>query len=366
MKVIVLMCCLIPLTFLVSGQGKQDINLGSVDSIYSKILQEQREIWVYVPHSYSPGKKYPVVYLLDATQQFYSFVGLVDFLSQSNGNTLCPEMIIIGIPNTNRTRDLTPFKGDTNDRQIPAEMINASGGGENFLSFIEKELIPHVEEKYPTAPYRMFIGHSFGGLTVLYTLLHHPEMFNAYVSIDPSVIWGKSRLLNEYISCPPDKRFENKTLFLGLANIEKGLSLDSLLSDTSWISKHLQANVAMDEYFRGNGQNGLKYSSRFYANERHTTVPLIAEYDALHFIFDFYDLGLSYEDFEDPDAEVADKIRGHNALVTDKLGFETRPDENLVNSLGYQFLFSSEYPENWGIGRPEQVGSTASLCSYIN
>ena len=88
------------------------INFGVIDSIFSKTLNEQRKIWVYVPNngnaSASSKTKYPVLYLLDGDAHFYSVAGLIHQLSTINGNTLCPEMIIVGIPNTDRTRDLTP------------------------------------------------------------------------------------------------------------------------------------------------------------------------------------------------------------------------------------------------------------------
>ena len=51
-------------------------------------------------------------------------------------------------------------------------LISQSGGGANFMSFIEQELIPYINSKYSILPYRMLIGHSFGELTVLNMLVH--------------------------------------------------------------------------------------------------------------------------------------------------------------------------------------------------
>ncbi|HEX3386461.1 MAG TPA: alpha/beta hydrolase-fold protein, partial [Mucilaginibacter sp.] len=90
-------------------------------------------------------------------------------------------------PNTNRMRDLTP----TN---VPPD--KSSGGGEKFTDFIKTELMPHIDSIYPTASYKMLIGHSLGGLMAINTLINHPEMFNAYVAIDPSMWWDDRKLLN--------------------------------------------------------------------------------------------------------------------------------------------------------------------------
>src|SRR5258708_21752617 len=86
--------------------------LGNTDSVNSKILNEKRKIWVHVPASDPHGlftpQRYPVVYLLDGDAHFASVAGMIQQLSEVNGNLVCPDMIVVGITNTNRTRDLTP------------------------------------------------------------------------------------------------------------------------------------------------------------------------------------------------------------------------------------------------------------------
>lgn len=96
------------------AQKDNKVTIGTIDSIQSKILNEQRKIWIYVPNSGQVDSKqrFPVLYLLDGDAHFYSVVGMVQQLSQVNGNTICPEMIVVGIPNSDRTRDLTPTHVD--------------------------------------------------------------------------------------------------------------------------------------------------------------------------------------------------------------------------------------------------------------
>ena len=73
-----------------------------------------------------------------------------------------PALIVVGIGNTDRTRDLTPSRAKV-------ESYPTSGGGDKFLEFIQSELIPEIEKRYRTAPYRIFAGHSFG---VLWRFMH--------------------------------------------------------------------------------------------------------------------------------------------------------------------------------------------------
>ena len=80
-----------------------------------------------------------------------------------NGNIQIPELIIVALPNTRRTRDLTPTHAirDYSGKEEPN--FSFSGGGESFLRFMEEELMPHIEAKYRTQPYRILVGHSLGG-----------------------------------------------------------------------------------------------------------------------------------------------------------------------------------------------------------
>jgi predicted alpha/beta superfamily hydrolase len=167
MRKISLLILLATIAFNVKAQKDNKIVIGKIDSVYSNILNEQRKVWIYAPDMTSgfrdSTKHYPVVYLLDGDAHFTSVTGLIQQLSQVNGNTVYPEMIIVAIPNTDRTRDLTPTHITSDLPNMDSNSSKNTGGGENFVSFIEKELMPHIDSVYLTEPYRILIGHSFGG-----------------------------------------------------------------------------------------------------------------------------------------------------------------------------------------------------------
>ncbi|MEM8889747.1 MAG: alpha/beta hydrolase-fold protein, partial [Bacteroidota bacterium] len=193
----------------------EEIVLGTIESLHSEILDEERKLWIYVPkesdNDVFTRQRYPVVYLLDGDGHFFSVAGMVRQLSEVNANTVLPKMIVVGIPNTNRMRDLTPSKPQPGDDPFMSPQALAStGGGGNFMAFLEKELIPHIEANYRTEPYRMIIGHSLGGLTVMNILQNKPELFNAYVSIDPSMSWHKQKLLQEIKQNDFGESYKNK------------------------------------------------------------------------------------------------------------------------------------------------------------
>ena len=114
--------------------------------------------------------------------------------------------------------DLTPTHTELGFDGKPSPAMKTSGGMPTFLQFVQKELIPHIDSAYRTAPYRVFVGHSLGGITTIDAIYTMPETFNAYVAIDPSLWWDNGTLLKQ-----AKERFSkplpaNRVLYVGQAN----------------------------------------------------------------------------------------------------------------------------------------------------
>src|SRR6185503_12010488 len=136
-------------------------------SIKSTVLGEDRIILVRTPVGYETNKvSYPVLYMTDGDAHMGHTASTIEFLSQ---NGRIEELIVVGITNTDRTRDLTPVRSTAKD---PAGNLQAptSGGADNFLKFIETELIPQIEKQYRVQPYRILAGHSLGGLFAIHAM----------------------------------------------------------------------------------------------------------------------------------------------------------------------------------------------------
>ena len=99
--------------------------------------------------------------------------------------------MVVSIPNTtDRGRNLTPAIKLNLEAQ--KEMPTA-GGADKMLSFIKEELIPHIDTAFNTSPFRILTEHSFGGLFAVHTLINEPELFDAYISISPSIWWDNQQ-----------------------------------------------------------------------------------------------------------------------------------------------------------------------------
>ena len=141
--------------------GGEPIEIGERVTLHSAVLGEERTVLVSVPDGAGGDVKAPVLVLTDAATQFDHTRATVRFLAR---NGLIPDLIVVGITNTDRTRDLTPSNASMRNANGDLNEFPTSGGAERFLDFIETELLPFVEAEYPALDYRIFAGHSFGGL----------------------------------------------------------------------------------------------------------------------------------------------------------------------------------------------------------
>lgn len=162
----------------------------------SSYTEQDYQISVWLPPDYSSSSKsYPVLYLLDSNTLFGAAANLI--LPLIWGNEL-PELIVVGIGyeissyedwGRLRSYDMTP----TAVSDVPG-----SGRAEKFLNFIKAELIPYIETNYRTnRGDRAIMGHSYGGLFVLYTLLHEPNLFHRYCAGSPAPDYD-NRILFRY------------------------------------------------------------------------------------------------------------------------------------------------------------------------
>ena len=329
--------------------NESSLVIGQVDSIYSNVLGESREIWIYIPESAkeksNEAAKYPVLYLLDGPSHFKSLAGMVDQLSLASGNMVVPEMIVVGIANTNRTLDLTPSQVDIDF--ISGDSIPyISGGGNNFLDFVEEELIPHMEKAYPASGYRTFVGHSFGGLSVINALVTRPELFSNYVAIDPSLWWDNRGFLNFADSLLTKNRFENKSLFIGVANtLEEGMDIESVQSDTvpdTYYTIQMKSIMKFVKSLESKEYNNLLFKWEYYPDDDHGSVPLITEYDALRFLFPWYRLDgvndLYSQNSTMSTDDILKMINSHYENISNKFGYKIIPSEQFINNMGYGFM----------------------------
>lgn len=165
----------------------------------SKLLGEKRIINVWKPSEYpSTNSSFPVLYMADGGIK-EDFPHLANTVAKLIKEKRIRPVILVGIENTQRRRDLTGFTNVEEDKKIAAVV----GGSATFRDFIKEELFPEINKRYRTTQEKSIIGESLAGLFIMETFFTSPEMFDNYIAIDPSLWWNNHHLTStakEYLT----------------------------------------------------------------------------------------------------------------------------------------------------------------------
>jgi predicted alpha/beta superfamily hydrolase len=158
-----------------SGQpGRREIK----ETLPSRLLGEERTVVVSLPGNYGTDSgDCAVLFVLDAEHR----KGWMEILRTVEGQHAAghtPQMIVVGIWNTERNRDMIP---------VAVSHRPGSGGSLRFLDFLTEELIPHIQEIYRTSGLNALYGGSNAGLFTVYALLQRPDAFGAYIASSPMI-----------------------------------------------------------------------------------------------------------------------------------------------------------------------------------
>jgi uncharacterized protein len=232
------------------------------DSITSQKLNENREIYIGLPPSYekNPGQKYPILVLLDGDFLFDPFQGALSYGYYWDD---LPEVIIVGISqNKNNERETDCAVDETTG--LPIEK------GESFFEFIGMELIPYIQKKYRTAPFKMIAGlDTTAGFLNLYLYKDIP-VFDAYISMSPELPNGMEEQIPER-----------------LATIQKPLFYYHSSADGD-VKKMRTRIQALDESIKKVSSQKLNYKFDDFKGASHYSLVLNSIPSALYQIFSVY------------------------------------------------------------------------------
>ena len=248
------------LIFIAVKASAQDGYTIKKDSLQSEVLKQNRKISIFLPDGYdAKDAKFPVLYVLDADGRDQHTVPTARFLF-INGKM--PKVIVVGVFNIDRNHDFLPDS---------SQVASTGGGADNFLKFFKTELIPYINKNFKIEPFNVLIGHSYGGVFVMHALLNDPELFDAYIAIDPSFWYKKEmQVKSARIEFQKNKNW-NKPIFIsgrdGGGMIGMGIT-------------------SMQKLLKSSAPAGLKWKVVAYPNEDHGSVPFKSVYDGLRYIFD--------------------------------------------------------------------------------
>jgi uncharacterized protein len=293
--------------------------------VHSNVLNEDRVIWVRMPAA-AQGKKesYPVLYMTDAGTNVNEIGSTIDFLADNN---FMPPLIVVAIANTDRNRDLTPSHAGVPHSNGTVDSVPTSGGADKFLDFIQTELVPEIEKRYATHPYRILAGHSLGGLFAIHALINRPELFNACIATSPSLWWDDFRTVHQAQEFFAKQKEFKKVLFFALGN-EGG----DMTEGFEQLQKILSANRPA----------GFVAKSSRYNDEIHSSTELLGHYDGLRTIFT--DWRMPRDAKTDLPIGGLEGVEQHYRALSDRLGFTVSAEQG-INALGYALLRDKKVDE---------------------
>ena len=214
--------------------------------------------------------------MMDGNRSYHYASGV---LKQLSVNGKMPEAILVSIPNTDRNRDLTPTHTEVDFQGNEQAFLKTTGGGDNFIKFIKTELAPVIEENYTSSKYRIFIGHSLGGLMVTHALLEDSDFFNSFIAIDPS-LWWDNEIMNKHLLEKQSKARNTQNVYYMSSANNGGPDVNIMIEPQKKFMENL-TNWNTDT---------LNFKREYFSNDDHGSVDLISIYNGLQYIFENYKL----------------------------------------------------------------------------
>lgn len=304
------------------------ISIGTQIELFDPLIDQNRTLQIYLPPSYGQSdmqdQHYAVLYLLDSETNFIHTVGTVERLSKFPYPTI-PEIIVVGIVNNNRNRDLTPVarKQEIQEQLLLPPFAYKSGGNSGFFDFIVHQLQPYITSNYRTNGYNILLGHSFGAITALNFLYHHPEKMQGFIAQDPSIWWEDAFMLQQYKTLENNSAiFKDKKLFIGQVGPEQ---------NKGSLQDHYRYIQDFSTYICQNQGETLAYNYSQYPGEDHGSIVLKANVDALRYIFEGY-----YIDFKQiPENPIV--VQQQFKDFNERIKFNFKPSKAYLNYLVKHF-----------------------------
>jgi predicted alpha/beta superfamily hydrolase len=272
-----------------------DLFLAKSIELKSGTLSENRSILVKLPASYNSSniKRYPVLYLLDAQDNFIHAASALDNLSKSDQ---IPEFILVGIIQNDRRKELS----------VKSEY------GKKFKTFVTSEVTSFIKANYRTEKYSILSGWSASGGLVT-DIASSKNTFNAYFAFSPDL----SSITDKNLTTLSG---DNKTIILTLANEGDSFKMpfDKIV-----------------EYFTLKEKSSINFYYKKFLEYDHQTNAVVSQLYALSKLFsgwvptdDVFSLGLP-------------GLKDHYEKLSTKYGFEVPIPMGLVTYISYEFLGDS-------------------------
>jgi predicted alpha/beta superfamily hydrolase len=181
----------------------------------SAAIGETRRINVYLPPQYGEraDARFPVLYMPDGgvAEDFPHIANTLD--AGIRAGEIVP-MLLVGIENTQRRRDMTPPTTVDEDRKVWPIV----GESAKYRAFLRDELVPEIDRRYRSNGETAIIGESLAGLFIVETFFEAPGLFDTSIALSPSLWWNAHALVDAAPARLRERPPQGERLYLSAAD----------------------------------------------------------------------------------------------------------------------------------------------------
>jgi len=214
----------------------EPVIIGETIIIDSKVLKKKASLNLRLPSSYQAleNKRYPLFITLGS---FAATAATLDTLSHNQEYPM-PDTILVSLTT-----------------ETAVSFIQRGVKSEDFINFLEIDVIPYIDKHYRSQPYRILASGERFGQAPLYALIHKPNLFQAHFAISPWIT-DDSGLVNEFETFLKSKKGSSAFLWLSsggerrvAANYHKLVSLlqQHAPENLKWKTAQFNQNTNMSQ-----------------------------------------------------------------------------------------------------------------------
>lgn len=255
-----------------------------VRDVHARALNRDYQVFVALPDSYrtsAPGRRYPVVFVVDANYAFPVARSIIQRLAKHAG---VEEAIVVGLSYAkgdtsaySRRRDYTPSvpRGQSYVSDMPGRAATF-GEAQGYGRFLAEDVLPLIATHYRADMNRkIFVGHSYGSLLGLQLLLSEPKAFDHYILGSPSLWFDRGVMFERERAYAAEHRDLPASVFFGIGGRET-LAANVKRSRTEETADMVADLCDFDAALKTHRYSNLKSRLEVFADEDHASVfPLV-------------------------------------------------------------------------------------------
>lgn len=226
--------------------AQNEIQIGTVQKLHSNALNQEVELQIYLPKDYDTSDHdYPTLYVLDGQWYFINGVAIQESLRRDR---IMPKMIVVGI--------------NMVDRPYRSKLFNQ---WDDFITFIESELVTHIDKSFRTSDERIVFGWENSGYVTSELILRKDSPFSCAIAasgayVNQDLIGGNGEGEERYFFIAGSKK--------DIYSIDETDDAAQMLEST---------NLA-----------GLKWKYELFNEEEHESLAYASMYHGLKFFYHNY------------------------------------------------------------------------------